>query len=365
MDHKLIWMLKSSQITNTAKNLTELSVSKNLYTENGIKEDSPKFNAVIESYEKAKRNGCTIVAYTDDLYPESMRQLALPPPFFFVRGNADILRHPVYAGIVGSRKCDFYGLQTSRHIAEDIAETGAGIVSGGAEGVDAAAHMGAINAGAPTIAVFGSGLDVPYPSCNLQLFKKITASGGAIISEFLFGEAPQKHNFPYRNRIIAALSNIVIVVQAGARSGSLITASHADKLGKSIFSVPGNIDNPLSAGTNGLIRDGVSPLTSSMDAIDELILKYPDFFALPKKTNPDEPAAESYKAIKENTENLSNFEKELLTLVKNGKCTESELEECISFDASRLAGILGLLELKGVLKKGFDKKYKIVCGGKY
>ena len=94
MDHKLIWMLKSSQITNTAKNLTELSVSKNLYTENGIKEDSPKFNAVIESYEKAKRNGCTIVAYTDDLYPESMRKLALPPPFFFVRGNADILRHP-------------------------------------------------------------------------------------------------------------------------------------------------------------------------------------------------------------------------------------------------------------------------------
>jgi len=364
MDKRLIWTVKVSGITPTEKKLRELSEREDLFDISSVDIKSKQYKDAVRNFETAEKMGCSIVTYIDDLYPDCLRSISSPPPVLYVLGNAHILSEVVFAGIVGARDSDDYGNRTAQNVAMEIGETGAGIVSGGAKGIDAAAHSGALRANAPTVAVLGCGLDVVYPKSNKRLFDKIVKSGGAIISEFPFGEPPLKTNFPRRNRIIAALSSAVLVVRAGKRSGALITATQAIGMNKTVFAVPGNIDNRLSQGTNELIRDGALVFLSSVDIIDELIAKNPDFFVRERSAQKSEVVTPHNSTEKTGEEKLpaelSEYEREIVNIINDGFNTQYMIEEKASFDASRLVALLGMMEIKGIIKKGTDKKYKVI-----
>ena len=346
------------------KNLEKLAGDAALFDETLIDAGKRSYKRTVNSFNKATKMGYSVVTYIDGEYPDVLRKLDFPPPVLYVRGNVAVLKDVLYVGIVGSRKCDMYGIQTANKLAQEIGQTGVGIVSGGAEGVDAAAHTGALRAKAPTIAVMGSGLDVIYPACNRELFQNIEDAGGAIISEFPFGTPPKRKNFPQRNRLIAAFSEVLVLARAADRSGGLITVRQALDMNKTVFAVPGNIDSPLSIGANALIRDGAIPLTSAMDVIDELIGSNPDYFVKEHKvkeyvkTVPEEVEKEtSGTGIKLNM-NLSEYEQEIVNIINEGFTTQSEMENKVSFEASRLAALLGMMEIKGIIKT--QKTYKKV-----
>ena len=374
-EKKLLWMLRASEKTPTRKFLQTLSESPDLFDENKPDKTNYYYEIIKRSYEEANKCGYRIITYIDSDYPAALKEISMPPPQLYVRGDAQALKHGLYAGFVGARECDDYGLKMATKLALEVCRAGVGIISGGAKGVDAAAHRGALMAKGRTIAVLGSGVDVLYPKVNEALFEKIMYNGGCVISEFHLGEQPDKKHFPLRNRIIAALSEVVAVIRAGARSGAIITASRAIDMGKTVFAMPGNIDNHLSMGTNALINDGASMLLSSMDIVDELIAKNPDFFKTEhkievfksEKKRPTENIIEK-QPEKINPEkqfpNVSEIEREVLSLIEKGIRKPSEMEEYISFDASRLPATVSMLELKGLIIKGMDKKYKLRNGGK-
>ena len=361
MNRVLIWMTKTAKLTPTKKALDELLERQDLFDPATVDVKSKEYIKAEKELIKAEKMGCSIVIYPDDSYPKCLRELSRPPAVLYVRGNVAVLNGIVYAALVGSRKCDSYGIQMAQTIAREVGSVGAGIVSGGAEGVDGAAHDGALRANAPTIAVMGSGIDVIYPACNKELFERIENAGGAIISEFPFGTPPRGKNFPFRNRIIAAMSTAVVLVRAAKKSGGLITVNQALSMDKTVFAVPGNIDSKLSAGANELIRDGAIPLLSPMDVIDELIRKKPDYFV---KTREEIPYIKSVPEVSQKAENgsgikvqLSEYESEIISIIENGFNTHNLIEEKISFDASRLTALLSMMEIKGIIRKKSDKSY--------
>ncbi len=365
MERKLLWMVKSDKIQYRGSKMRELAESEDLLDSSKLDRKCKAYKNAVKNLEKAEKLGFKVVTFIDKEYPDSLRNSPTPPAVLYVSGNVNALRYGAFAGIVGSRVPDEYGLRIASSLAFDISQTGVGIVSGGAKGIDAAAHMGALRGKAVTVAVLGSGLDRPYPEVNIPLFERIVKNGGAVISEFPFGEPPNKRNFPRRNKIIAAMSDAVIVARAAARSGALITANHADSYGKAVFAVPGNTDNPLSAGTNGLIRDGVMPCLSAMDVLDEIILRKPDFFTAKEK--PQIVEEQTKNIIKEEKPirkmALSPIETEVFEAISGGKQMFDQIADAVSFDESRLTAVLGMLELKGIISKDFDKKYKLKAGG--
>lgn len=363
MDCKLMWMIKSGRISHTRKNLSDLAEREDLFDESSIDKDSEEYKDAEKNLSLAKEHSCRVITYIDDSYPDVLRNIPQPPAVLYVKGDYKILKNTVFAGIVGARNSDMYGIRIAETVASEIGQTGAGIVSGGAKGIDSAAHRGALRVKAPTVAVLGCGIDICYPPQNKELFESIVNSGGAIVSEFPFGTQPGKKNFPRRNRIISALSTALVVVRAAYKSGSLITASQAMDMGVSVFSVPGNIDENLSRGTNELIRDGATPLLSAMDVIDELIAQKPDFFVMEKKKKekPEfkETAEEEKNEKQVNTGGLSEYEAEIVNIINKGFQTQNLIEEKVSFPPARLTALLGMMEIKGIIRKGHDKKYTI------
>lgn len=204
-------------------------------------------------------------------YPERLRNIYYPPKKLYVLGNFKILKEKAIA-IVGSRKATEYGKKVAFQISQELTKENINVVSGLAIGIDTYAHLGAISIQnqASTIAVLGSGIDEMYPKENTELARKIIQTGGCIVSEYPLGTKPNKINFPQRNRIISGLSDGVVVVEASEKSGSLITAEFGIEQGKEIFAVPGNIDTPLSKGTNQLIMDGAKIVLSSKDILEEI-----------------------------------------------------------------------------------------------
>jgi DNA processing protein len=206
-----------------------------------------------------------VIRARDSRYPVALADLAQPPEQLFVIGNADLLARKLVA-IVGTRDATAYGLRATRAISTALAKAGIAVVSGMARGIDAAAHRAALEAGGDTIAVLGTGVDVPYPAGHRELHR-IIGERGLVISECGSGMRAHKGSFPKRNRIIAALSRLIIVVEAGHKSGALNTATHAIDLDRPVAVVPGPIDSPQSAGANQLIRDGASVIASVADAL--------------------------------------------------------------------------------------------------
>jgi len=201
-------------------------------------------------------------------YPALLLQIDTPPPLLYVHGNTDVLSEPVLA-MVGSRNPSASGARTATDFARHLSAAGLVISSGLALGIDAACHQGALDAGAPTIAVMGTGLDRVYPARHRDLARQI-AERGALVSEFPIGTAPRPENFPRRNRIISGLSLGTLVVEAAIRSGSLITARYAGDQGREVFAIPGSIHNPLARGCHQLIRQGAKLVETAQDIIDEL-----------------------------------------------------------------------------------------------
>jgi DNA processing protein len=212
--------------------------------------------------------GHRLLAWDDVDYPRELLRLTDPPLALYALGRVELLNAPTLA-IVGSRHGTPQGLEDARAFARTLADAGFTIVSGLAQGIDAAAHRGAIDARASTIAVTGTGPDRVYPAANRDLAHAI-ATRGALVTEFAPGTPPLKGNFPRRNRLIAGLARGVLVVEAAPGSGSLITARLAVEQGKDVFAIPGSIHSPLSKGPHALIRDGAKLVETAQDVLVEL-----------------------------------------------------------------------------------------------
>lgn len=218
--------------------------------------------------EKVDKADAWLVTIADAIYPAQLKKLPDAPPVLYVKGN--LLPEDERAlGIVGTRKATTYGRDAAHHFAKSLAGNNVTVISGLAQGIDAAAHRGALDGGGRTFAVLGSGIDRIYPREHLKMAQEIVHHG-AIISEFPIGTPPEARNFPRRNRIISGLSLGVLVVEAPEKSGAIITATVAAEQGRDVFAVPGNIFNASSRGTNRLIQDGAKLILDVADILDEL-----------------------------------------------------------------------------------------------
>ena len=218
--------------------------------------------------ERLAKTGAHLATQDDDNYPHLLRDLSDRPPLLFVQGDLACAAQPCLA-IVGTRRASRYGWDAANRLAEDLAQQGITIVSGLAQGIDAAAHRGALNAGGRTIAVVGTGIDRVYPRENSDMAEAIAAQG-AIISEMPLGAPPLAKNFPQRNRLISGLSLALLVAEAPEKSGALNTAAHALEQGRDVFAIPHNIFSATGRGCNKLIQDGAKLIADADDILDEL-----------------------------------------------------------------------------------------------
>jgi len=287
--------------------------------------------------EKAEKLGVKIIPFFEEAFPSSLLNIPDKSLLLYVKGDFKGFTEEAIA-VVGSRKCTEYGKSISYKIAYDLGSASVTVVSGLAYGIDSAAHNGAIDANGRTVAVLGSGIDIIYPKDHLNLAKKIE-NHGFLVSEFPFGTAPVKYNFPFRNRIISALSLGVVVVEAELKSGSLITAGHALDQGKQVFAVPGNITSPSSAGTNALIRDGAIPLLSTSDIFENI-------------------STLKHLALKKEEEQLTKEESEILNVLSDGD-TFDTLKEKVKLNEGELLISLTTLEVKRLIKKNAGRYFKI------
>lgn len=231
--------------------------------------EAQKNRDVHEEYEKLHKKGIRLVPGVSPEYPDRLRQLEDKPFALYVKGNLPEPQRCSVA-IVGARTCTPYGETYAREFAGKLAECGISIISGMARGIDGMAHRGALQAGGRTFAVLGNGVDICYPREHIGLYEDILESGGGIFSEFAPGTPPQGFRFPLRNRIISGLSDVVLVMEAKEKSGSLITADQALEQGKDVYALPGTLDSALSMGCNRLISQGAGILLSPEILLEEL-----------------------------------------------------------------------------------------------
>jgi DNA processing protein len=218
---------------------------------------------------RAGEHGVQLVTFSCPQYPERLKEIYDPPPVLWVRGDADLLARPSIA-IVGTRRPTPYGTGAAEMLARDLSARGMLVVSGMARGIDTAAHKGALAAGKPTVAVWGTGADVIYPKENKKLAEDILAGGGAIVSELPLGTFPAPQNFPRRNRILSGVSVGVLVVEASENSGTRVTARCAADQGRDVFAVPGNVTSKNSWTPNTLIKQGAQ-LTATWEDVWEVL----------------------------------------------------------------------------------------------
>lgn len=226
-------------------------------------------HAADQELEKLAGTGASILTYRDEAYPERLREIYDPPALLWLRGDAELLSRPIIA-VVGTRHPTPYGTGMAEMLARDLALRGITILSGMARGVDTAAHKGAIAAKRPTVAVWGTGVDVIYPKENKSLAEQIIAGGGAILSELPLGTFPAPQNFPRRNRILSGMSLGVLVVEAAEYSGTRVTARCALEQNREVFAVPGNVTTKNAWGPNLLIKQGAKLTSGWEDVWEEL-----------------------------------------------------------------------------------------------
>jgi DNA processing protein len=212
--------------------------------------------------------GHTILTLADAAYPSLLLSISDPPLLLYARGRIALLQAPAVA-VVGSRNATRQGVEHAVRFSAELGRAGVTVVSGLALGIDAAAHAGALNEPGSTVAVIGTGIDIDYPAGNQVLASRI-ASAGCIVSEYALGAPPLAHHFPRRNRLISGLSRAVLVIEAAAQSGSLITARLAAEQGRDVFALPGSIHSPLAKGCHQLIREGAKLVETTRHILDEL-----------------------------------------------------------------------------------------------
>jgi DNA processing protein len=320
----------------------------------------------------AQRLGVHLLGLEDPGYPALLRQIGDAPPVLYIRGQLDPAQRDRYpVGIVGSRQCTPYGLEQAERFAAHLAGAGLTIVSGGARGIDAAAHRAALRVGGRTIVVLGCGLSHCYPEEHRALFDQIVGSDagsrGCLISELPFHAPPAAENFPARNRIISGLSLGVIVIEAGKGSGALITARlAAEDHGREVFAVPGRVDSPASEGTLGLLKAGGASLaTSPQDVLDELhqparhlhhgthqaryapaAQSQADLFVEP--TSP--PVTPSTSAVPLRLLGLNDRQQRIIEVLDEPR-TPDDLGRVLGVDQSNLRADLTVLELRRLIRR--------------
>jgi DNA processing protein len=293
------------------------------------------FRVAEKEIANAKRAGIHILTFDDREYPELLRSIPDPPVVLYVRGK--LVEGEVTIALVGSRKATPYGLNVTQALARDLARFNIAIVSGLARGVDARAHLGALESDGRTIAVLGSGVDVIYPAEHKMLAEKIS-TGGALLSEFPLGTAPNRDHFPVRNRIISGLSYLVVVVEASDKSGSLITARMAAEQGREVLAVPGSIFNEQSKGCHALIKDGASLVRNWQDVVAELPQHLSNAFEAQKSEKQHDP--------------LTDPEKKVIALLSFDQPSHiDQLAEKTGVKPQELLGTLVNLELKNYISQ--------------
>lgn len=291
-----------------------------------------KNNPAKTEIEKCKKLGIKIIILTDNLYPHKLREIFDPPLCLYCKGGF-AFNNDITIAIVGARKATSFGRQNAENLSLSLAEYGITIVSGMARGIDTHAHIGALRANGKTIAVLGCGLDIVYPPENKKLMNQICADG-ACLSEFPLGTAPNAWNFPVRNRIISGLSRAVIVVEAGNKSGSLITANCALEQGKDVFAMPGNILSNVAKGVNTLIKEGAALVENAEDVLTELNI---DLTLKTKKKESD-------------VLNLNNDEQKIYSVLEEPLNIEDILIK-INIPINTLISTLILMASKNIIKK--------------
>lgn len=305
--------------------------------------------------EEATRLGARIISGLDAEYPELLKQIPDPPPVLAVRGRLDPKgadRYPV--ALVGSRSCSAYGKEQADRFANALAERGLTVVSGGARGIDTAAHAGALRARGRTVAVLGCGLAHAYPVENADLFDRIADGGGAVVSELPVRTPPTAENFPARNRIISGISVGVVVIEAGRRSGALITARLAgEEHGREVYAVPGRVDSPASEGTLDLLKQGGASLVSSpADVIEAMESRARHVFAGTHNAVTSNPRgvgpslfAGTGAASSTVFNGLSEGQKAILEALETPR-TMDELIRTTGIDAGKVMSELTMLEIQ-------------------
>ncbi|MFQ5588736.1 MAG: DNA-processing protein DprA [Nitrospiria bacterium] len=306
------------------------------------------FDAVDRELEQIRQHQVSIITLNDPAYPERLADIYDPPPFLYMKGSlentddAPRSKDPQYPiAVVGARKTTPYGRQVTERLCRGLAEQGATIVSGFARGIDALAHQSALAAGGKTIAVLGCGIDVVYPPEHKKLYQHISEQG-AILSEFPMGTPPVSRNFPKRNRIISGLSLGCLVVEAGLKSGSLITARLAMEQGREVFAVPGPIYSGMSAGPHQLIASGAKLVQNASDILGEILPQQPSRAAGVGMPKAPPLAAEETDLF----ESLSFEPKHIDVLI-----LESQKP------AAAVSGLLLTLELKGLARQMAGQYY--------
>ncbi len=286
-----------------------------------------------------------IINSSSNLYPENLKTIPDPPLILYMIGKP-LPQDNLAIAIVGSRRTSDYGRRVAEKLSRELSELGITIVSGLARGIDTIAHTGSLKSGGRTIGVFGSGLDRPYPPENKELIKKII-DNGYVISEFPPGTPPNKENFPQRNRLISGLSLAVIVVEAEAKSGALITAGYGLEQGREVFAVPGGIFLKTSQGTNNLIKKGAKPVTSINDIIEELAPRLKGIIKIQQV--PQEAQLE-----------FSDREKAIINIMTEEPMHIDEITRRCGRPISEISSILLELELKGAVRQLQGKRFFLI-----
>jgi DNA processing protein len=297
----------------------------------------PEFQAAARrAVDDAERLGMETIGFSDPGYPAKLLQLADPPPVLFLRGRAELLTSSGVT-LVGARKATARARDVARRLGAAVARTGTPVVSGLALGIDGAAHLGALDVGGPTVAVLGRGADRAYPSSHARLFRRIVETG-LVVSEFPPFTPALPHHFPRRNRILAALCSALVVVEAGARSGALISVDHALDLGVDVWAVPGPIEEPACAGSNLMLADGARPLVS-VDAFVSALFGAADA-PIPVRGEPEGPSGH------------------LLAALAGGGRSVDELARMTGLEPARVLALCTALELDGRVSRLPGARYR-------
>lgn len=302
----------------------------------------------IKYWEIVKREKIKVITINDGEYPFYLKNINDPPVVLYVKGSFS--RDEKMIAIIGARRATPYGCDFAKIIAGQLSKLGITIVSGMARGIDSWAHRGALDSGGRTIAVLGCGVDVVYPWENEKIAGEIM-NNGAIVSEFVPGTQPLPINFPSRNRIISGLSIGTVVIEAGERSGSLITAHYALDQGREVFALPGNVNSSVSVGTNKLIRDGAKIITGIDDILEEL--KAYDIVKNNKNRN------KSSFSNDRRFYGLSADERKLAEYLLYENLHIDILAQKSGLGIPATNSILTMLELKGVVQQMPGKVYRL------
>ena len=309
------------------------------------------FEQAIKEAEQARQQGALLLNLRDEEFPAALREIFDPPLTLYTRGNRALMKEPAVA-IVGSRRPTAYGRAIARRLALDLAQRGLTIISGMARGIDSAAHEGALEAGGNTIAVLGTGIDVPYPAENKKLYEQIAAKG-LLVSEFPLGSFPAPQNFPIRNRIISGLALGVVVVEAAPYSGSLITARLAMEQNREVFAVPGSVTNKNSWGPHVLIKQGAKLVQDWQDVMEEMPSE------VRQRLVPVAGATQTADGASLFSESLSETERAIYALLRVDEAVHIDaiLEALPRFSSSEVLATLLELEFKSLIRQMPGKNF--------